>query len=355
MPIRIANPAARHALLAEEVERAVLEVLRSGRYVGGPVVAQAEAECARRFGRAGAVGVNSGTDALILALQAVGVRPGDEVILPALSFFATAGAVCALEAVPVIVDVREDATLDPEAARKARTARSKAVVPVHLYGTTAQRPDLDLPIVDDSAQAIGGQPPGSYGALSAVSTYPTKTWSAAGDGGFVVGDDPVLLDRVRRLSSHGLHGTPNLHEAVQGAVGRNSRLDAIHAAVLLAQAPRLDAWIDRRRALAARYDAALPEGVRPVPRDEGSPVHQYVVLVEERERVIEALVSDGIMPTAYYPRTLGQQPALADRAVVHACPVAEAIAARALALPVHERLSDEEADAVMAALHDAVA
>ncbi len=322
--------------------------------MGGRVGAVAAAVPARRFARRGAVGVNSGTDALILALQAVGVRPGDEVIIPALSFFATAGAVCALAATPVIVDVRADGCMDPEAAGKAVTARTRAVVPVHLYGNAAERPDLGVPVVDDAAQAIGGSPTRSNGDLSAVSTYPTKTWGAAGDGGFVVGDDEELLGRVRRLTSHGLKGVPHVHEDVAGAVGRNSRLDAIQAAVLLGQATQLDAWIAHRQRIARRYDAALPAGVTAVPRDAGSPIHQYVIQVADRDAVMARMIERGVVPSAYYPSALGSQQALQGRAVVHPAPVAEAIAARALALPVHERLTDADADAVMSALRAAV-
>ncbi|MFT4624067.1 MAG: dTDP-4-amino-4,6-dideoxygalactose transaminase [Myxococcota bacterium] len=343
--IRMVDLVARHSEVAEAVEAGVLDVLRSGRWVGGPVVAEAEALAAAWLGRREAVGVNSGTDALVLALQAVGVRPGHEVVVPALTFFATAGAVCAVGAVPVIVDVREDGCMDPDAARAACTSRTAAILPVHLYGTRATAPDLGVPVVDDAAQAIGASPPASIGALTAVSTYPTKTWGAAGDGGFVVGDD---VEAVRRLANHGIIG-PSHHAMVNGVVGRNSRLDAVQAAVLLGHAPSLPARIARRRRLAARYDAQLPSTVRPLPRDEGSPVHQYVVRVADRARVQAALAERGIQTAVYYPRTLCDQPALAH-AVRHATPVATALAREVLALPVHAGLEAEQVDRVCAAL-----
>ena len=348
MRVRMTDLAARHAEVAADVEARVLGVLRSGVAIGGPEVAAAEAEAARWFGRAHAVGVNGGTDALIFALQAVGVRPGDEVIVPALSFFATAGAVCAIGAIPVVADVLDDdGTLDPDAARAAWTPRTRAVVPVHLFGATAARPDLDLPIVDDAAQAIGADPPAAYGSLTAVSAYPTKTWGASGDAGFVLGDDPALLGRVRRLGNHGATG-PHHHEPIDGMVGRNSRLDAVQAAVLLGHAPRLAARVARRRAIAARYDRELPPTFRPLARGPGHPVHHYVVRVPDRARIRAALEAAGVETAIYYPRPLHHQPALAGRARGET-PVADALCTSLLALPVHDALDDDAVAAVLAA------
>lgn len=347
--IALTDIRARHRGVADRVERRVLEVLRSGRYVGGPVVAEAEACAARWFGRAGAVGTASGTDALILALQAVGVGPGSEVIVPALTFFATAGAVCAVGARPVIADVDARGCLDPAAAAAAETARTAAAVPVHLFGSCAEPPSVACAVVDDAAQAVGADPPASTGALSAVSTYPTKTWGGAGDGGFVVGDDPELLDRVRRLGRHGTT-EPNVHHPVHGAVGRNSRLDAVQAAVLLGHEEAIAARVARRRAIAARYDASLPPGLRALPRDPGSPVHQYVVLASHRTELVARLTAAEVQWAIYYPRTLGDQPALAH-AVVHPTPVADHLCAQMLALPAHAGMTDEQVDRVLEVLH----
>jgi len=346
--IALVDLAARHRDVADDVEARVLRVLRSGRWIGGPEVADAEALAASTFARRGAVGVNSGTDALMLALQAAGVRPGDEVVVPALTFFATAGAVLALRAVPVVVDVRDDGCMDPVAAARAIGPRTRAIVPVHLFGTQAEAPDDGVPIVDDAAQAVGGTPPRSIGILSAVSTYPTKTWGTAGDGGFVLSDDAGLLQRVRRLANHGHDG--DAFTAPDGQPGRNSRLDAVQAAVLLGHAPRLDAWVARRRALAARYDAGLPPKIRPLPRDAGSPVSQYVVLVPDRERVAALLADRGVETRVYYRRPLHHEPAIGTPAHT---PVADDLAARVLALPVHEHLSDADVDHVLAVLHEA--
>ena len=344
--VRIVDLAQRHREVAPEVEAAVLQVLRSGRYVGGPTVAEAERVAAQWFGRRRAVGVNSGTDALMLALQAVGVGPGDEVIVPALTFFATAGAVGALGATPVVVDVSEDGCMDPDRALAAVTSNTRAVIPVHLFGSLCPLPNVDLPVVDDAAQAIGGAPPRSVGVLSAVSCYPTKIWGAAGDGGFVVGDDPELLDRVRRLANHGMTESPHLHEKIGAFIGRNSRLDAVQAAILVAHATRLSARLERRRAIAARFDAEL--SCAPFPRGAGSPVQVYAVCVRERELAIERLREAHIEAAVYYPRSLSQQPAL--RPNTFETPVADRLCTQLLTLPCHAGMDDQAVDRVVSAM-----
>lgn len=347
--IRLADTAARYRDGAAATEAAVLAVLRSGRWIGGEVVAEAERSAAALFDRRYAVGVNSGTDALTLALLAAGVRADDDVIVPAVSFFATAEAVLAIGARPVFVDVRDDACLDPDAARRARTFRTAAIVPVHLYGTRCEAPDLGVPVVDDAAQAVGGTPSRACGALTAISTYPTKTWGGCGDGGFVLGDDRALVDRVRRLANHGMDGTPHVHDRVEGVIGRNTRLDAVQAAVLVHSAPRVAARVARRREIAARYDAELPPGARPVPRDPGSPVHVYAIRCRDRDRVHAALAARGVESGVYYPRPMYLQPAIGG--IPGSCPVAEALCAEVLAIPVRDDLADDDVTAVLAALH----
>lgn len=347
--IAFVDLAARHREAAHTIERRVLEVLRSGRWVGGPVVAEAEAVAARWLGSRGAVGVASGTDALALALQAVGVGPGDEVVVPALTFFATAGAALAIGAEVVVADVGPDGLLDPEAAGALVGPRTRAVVPVHLFGNRAVRPPGDLRVVDDAAQAIGTEPAPRVGVLAALSAYPTKTWGAAGDAGFVAGDDEDLLERVRRLGNHGAV-EPGVHARLGGHTGRASRLDAVQAAVLLGHAEVLAERIERRRRLARRYDDGLPPGVRPLPRQAGSSVHQYCVLVRERDRVRQALEGRGIATAVYYPVPLQRQPAL------RACragptPVADALCAEILALPIAD-CGEAEVERVLAALHE---
>jgi len=347
------NLVARHADAAAEVEAGVLAVLRGGRFVGGPVVAQAEAAVAALLGRRFGAGADSGTDALALALRALGIGPGDEVIVPAVSFFATAEAVLHTGARPVVVDVLPDRPLlDPDAARRALSPRTKAVVPVHLFGDGAPPLALGVPVVDDSAQAVGATPPRGQGLLVAVSFYPTKVLGAAGDGGLVASDDPALIDRVRRLGAHGMPA-PNLHERVAGHVGGNSRLDAIQAAVLLGHLPRLAGRIARRQALAARLDAAL--GGLPIPRDPGGPVSVYVIRHPRRDALAARLALQGISTSVYYPLPMSAQavldgsPAEARRRTPHAAAFCE----QALALPCHEDLSDADLDRLIAAVREA--
>ncbi len=345
--------AARHRTVAPEVEIRVLEVLRSGRWTGGPVVAEAEAMAASLLGRARAVGVASGTDALMLALQACGIGPGDEVLVPALTFFATAGAVIAAGASPVIVDVGPDALIDPASAAQAVGSKTRAVIPVHLFGNVATMPDLGLTVIDDAAQAVGSPLGGVRGGLTAVSTYPTKNWGAAGDGGFVAGDDAELVAAVRSLATHG-QVAPHVHESVAGVVGRVSRLDPIQAAVLLGHAPTLGERLDRRRRLAERYDAGLPEGVRPLKRQPEAAIHQYCVLVEDRATVIAALENAQIGHAVYYPRPLDAQPALAGCRTAPT-PTAHELARQLLALPIRASLTDDEVDRVLDVLTRAAA
>lgn len=330
--VPLVDLAARHREVADAVETRVLAVLRSGRWIGGPVVAQAEAVAARWLGARAAVGVASGTDALALALQAVGVGPGDEVVVPALTFFATAGAALGIGADVAVADVGPDGLLDPSRAAELAGPRTRAVVPVHLFGNRAERPPIDVPVVDDAAQAIGTDPSPRLGVLAALSAYPTKTWGAAGDAGFVAGDDEELLDRVRRLGNHGAV-EPGVHALHAGHAGRASRLDAVQAAVLLGHADVLAARVERRRRLAARYDAGLPPGVRPLPRQPGSSVHQYNVLVADRDRVRVALEAAGIGTAVYYPAPLHLQPALRGCRATPT-PVADGLCASLLALPI---------------------
>jgi dTDP-4-amino-4,6-dideoxygalactose transaminase len=346
--VALADLASRHAAVAERAERETTAVLRSGRWIGGETVARAEAAAAAFLGRRGAVGVASGTDALVLALQALGVGHGDEVIVPALTFFATAGAVRATGADVVVADVREDGLLDEEKARALVGPRTRAIVPVHLFGSVASAPNVDLAVVDDAAQAVGATPLPSCGRLTAISAYPTKTWGAAGDAGFVAGDDPELLDRVRRLGTHGATA-PHLHDLFGGHAGRASRLDAVQAAVLLAHAPLVSERVARRRAIAARYDRELPPGMRSLARSEGSAVLVYAVLAERRAALQDELEAAGIESAVYYPRPLDRQPALRS-ARSGPTPTASWLCDRLLALPVHEALEPQDVDRVLEVL-----
>ena len=343
--------AARHARLRQAVEAAVAEVLASGRYIGGIPLEYLESRLAARHGRAFCVGAGSGTGALRLLLQASGIGPGDAVVVPALTFGATAEAVLQVGARPVVVDVLPDAPLmDPAAAAAAVEAGAQAVLLVHLFGLQAPDPQLptgcDALLLDDAAQAIGRALPGGPSRAAALSFYPTKVLGAAGDGGAVLTDDAGLARRVRLLGSHGSEA-PHQHEAIAGHIGDNNRLDALQAAVLGVHLGDLDRRLARRRAIAARYDRDL--GLPAVAHDPESPVSVYCLLSPDRAGLAARLERAGIATARYYPRPLGQQPLLAGRATLHPSPNADVFCENALAIPCHEEMTEADVDAVIAA------
>lgn len=363
----MADLAAQHASLAEALERAALEVLRSGRYVLGPQVAALEAELAEDTGTRHGVGVSSGTDALLLALTALGVGPGDLVLTTAFSFAATAEVACRLGARPVFLDI-DPGTFNLSPAALARwledhpveRARVKALVPVHLFGQLAEMDELlrlaarhGIPVIEDAAQALGAscperRPAGSFGLAGCLSFYPTKNLGAAGDGGMIVTSDAAFAARLRSLGNHGGRG--------HAEVGGNFRLDELQAALLRVKRPHLPAWNAARRAHAAAYDAELPPWVgRPAVRwgDAHHARHHYVVTVEaaHRDALMGHLAARGVASEIYYPRPLHLTPAflhLGGRAGDH--PAAEHAAATALALPVFPELRPEQRARVVASV-----
>ncbi len=346
--MRLIDVPARDRPVREAALAAMGAVLESGRYLGGPAVEALEAALAARHGVAHAVTVGSGTDALLLGLQALGVGPGDEVVVPAVTFFSTAGAVLALGAIPVLVDVlAERPLLDPGAVAAAVGPRTRAVVPVHLFGDRAPALDLDLPVLEDGAQAVGCRP--VAGAAMTLSFYPTKVLGAAGDGGAVLTDDAALAARVRALGHHG-HQPDGRFARVGGAPARNCRLDAVQAAFLGVALADLDRRVARRRAIAAAYDAALP--VDRVLRDAGSPVSVYCVRHPNRDAFAARLRAAGVETRVYYPRPLGDEPALA-LVPRRPTPRADAFCREALALPVHAALSDDDVQRVIDAVCEA--
>jgi len=322
-------------------------------FIGGPWVAKAEALCARWIGCEQAVGVNSGTDALMLALQSLDIGAGDEVIVPALTFYATASAVLMTGATPIVVDVDDDALIDPHAIHRALSPRTRAVIPVHLFGIPAPRLDIgDVAIVDDAAQAIGATLGDRKGILTTVSAYPTKPWGAAGDAGFVCSDDPEQITKVRRLANHGTLA-PHRHARVGQHVGRNSRLDAIQAAYLVAQSPTVQPRRNRRRQIADRYDQGLPSAINPLRHDEDSALHHYVIRTPCRDAVQHALREANIDSAVYYPHPLNEQQALKP-IQSPPTPNAKRLSTELLALPSHAYLTDEDVDRVLSVLHDVV-
>jgi len=332
------------------VQEAIDRVVTRGWFVLGPEVEQFEAAFAAACGAPFAIGVGNGTDAISLALRALDIGPGDEVIVPAMTAAYTGLAVIAAGARPVIVDVDTDTlTIDPAACAAAVTARTRAIVPVHLYGQPA---DMDavrrvaerhsLAIVEDCCQAHlateNGVAVGTRADAAAFSFYPTKNLGALGDGGAVITANASVAARIRRLR-HG--GQSDRHHHVEAGV--NSRLDELQAAVLAARLPRLPHWTARRRALAAIYRRELPPWVTTIrERDPGHVYHLFPVRVPERDALQAHLASAGIETLIHYPVTLTKQPAFSTFGSPE-CPVAASAAGEVLSLPLHPRLTDADA------------
>ncbi|MDZ5660562.1 DegT/DnrJ/EryC1/StrS family aminotransferase [Nocardioides sp. S-58] len=358
--------ASQHAEIAAEVEAGMAAVFAATAFVDGPPVADFEHEYADFVGAEHCIGVGNGTDAVELALRAVGVGPGGEVLLPANTFVATAEAVSRIGAVPVPVDVDDDRLLlDPDRVEAAITERTQAVVAVHLFGQLAPMERLaaiceaaGVPLVEDAAQSqgarVGGRRAGGLGAIAATSFYPGKNLGAAGDAGAVTTDDATMAAEVRRLRNHG-SSTRYVHDVI----GMNSRLDTVQAVYLRAKLDRLEKWNELRVRAAARYDALLADvpGVRrPLLGAEGQHVwHLYVVRVAERDRVLAELSRAGIGAGIHYPYPVHLTGAYAHLGLgPGTAPVAEAAAGEILSLPMHPHLTEAMQDRVVEVLRSAV-
>lgn len=333
------------ATLLGPITDATARVLRSGTFVLGPEVLAFEAEIARFLGVSHAVGVSSGTDALVCALAALGIGANDEVITTPFTFVATAEAIRRVGARPRFVDVSEETLqLDAMQVSSAVSACTKAIVPVHLFGHAAELPDLGVPIVEDAAQAIGarvhGRRVGSSGELGCFSFFPAKPLGALGDGGLVVTSDAGLAERVRSLRQHG--ATRKHHYA---ALGGNYRLDALQAAVLRVKLPHLDGWLAQRRVLANAYAERLggvPQVRVPVTASGVEPAwSNYVIRVpsHDRDELAAFLGENGVETAIHYPTPLHLQPIFADLGHRESdFPVAERAAREVLALPLYPEL-----------------
>jgi dTDP-4-amino-4,6-dideoxygalactose transaminase len=374
------DPRPQNEPLLPEIKAAFERVLRSGAFVGGESVASFERSAARVLDVPHAIAVSSGTDALLVALMALGIGPGDLVITTPFTFFATAGAVRRLGAIPAFADIDESTlALDPERVAELLErhggprgggpsgGRPKVLLPVHLFGRAAHVAALtsicqrhDLALVEDVAQAFGaraeGRPLGGHGRLGCFSFYPTKNLGGLGDGGLVTTRDPELDRRVRALRNHGqgFGRRPYEHELVGG----NFRLDALQCVALETKLPHVPRWNDERVAIARRYDAGwrargLEGDVRPP--DAGPPgahvYHQYVVRVARREELKAFLAARGIGTAVYYPLPLHLQPCFRDLGLREgALPVAERAAREVLALPIWPGLAATEVDRVVDAV-----
>ncbi len=362
MPVALFHTDAPLAPLRAEIEERVAAVIAGGRFVLGPEVAAFEAEFADYLGVRHSIGVANGTDAITIALRAMGVEPGDEVVVPAFTFYATVEAAVNAGALPVFCDVdpaTRNVTVD--GVREVLTPRTKAIVAVDLFGCPAPVPELrelGLPVLEDAAQAAGarldGRMAGALGDVATFSFYPSKNLGCFGDGGAIVTDSDRVAELARALRFHG-----SLDKETFTHVGYNSRLDEVQAAILRVLLPQLDAWCDGRRAAARAYEEAglgqyveLPES----PRGTEPAWHLYAVSHPRADELIGALGDRGIGARGYYRTPLHRQPAMAPYAArTPPLPAAEQIAASNVALPMGPALTSEQAREVVVAVADALA
>jgi dTDP-4-amino-4,6-dideoxygalactose transaminase len=366
--LRTADPGAAYRALQPEIDAALREVLAGGRYVLGTVVESFERDFAAYIGCRHGIGVNSGTDALHLALRGLGIGAGDEVITVSHTAVATVAAIEMSGARPVLVDVeRERRTIAPAAAAAAIGPRTRAVVAVHLYGQPADLEALGqlcerhgLALIEDCAQAHGARAGaarvGSRGAVAAFSFYPTKNLGGLGDGGMIVTSDDALAERLRRLRQYGWSGSRESLEP-----GWNSRLDPLQAAVLAVKLRHLDAHNERRRALAARYARALADLPLRLPAERGGARHAWHLYVVEapdratRDSLLVHLHRSGIEAGVHYPVGVHAQPAYAGRLACGPLSVTDALAAAVLSLPLYPELAESAQDRVVDALRSGLA
>jgi dTDP-4-amino-4,6-dideoxygalactose transaminase len=369
VPVPLLDLQAQYAPLRDEILAAVTRVCDSGRFIMGPEVDGLERELAGALEVRDAIAVSSGTDAILATLMALGIGRGDEVVTSTYSFFATAGCVVRTGATPVLVDiVPETYNLDPAALEAAITPRTRAIIPVHLYGLCV---DMDpilaiaerhgVPVIEDACQAIGsrykGREAGSMGAAGCFSFFPSKNLGAFGDAGLVTTNDAHLAQEIRLLRNHGAE--PKYHHS---RIGGNFRLDAIQAAVLRVKLPHLERWTAMRRENAARYGqlfrAAGLAGRIGLPIELPGYHHifnQYVVRVPDRDGVRARMTASGVGTEIYYPIPFHLQECFASLGYARgAFPRAEAAADQTLALPIFGELTSEHQETVVAALAEAL-
>ncbi|PYS51361.1 MAG: erythromycin biosynthesis sensory transduction protein eryC1 [Acidobacteria bacterium] len=336
--------------LRDEIDSAIGQVLIGGRYILGPSMLAFEDEFARYCRAAIGIAVASGMDALSIALEALGIRPGDEVLVPAVSAAATAMAVTSVKAKPIFVDISPgDFNIDPAQALDRKTSRTRAVVPVHLYGMPARLKEIveaGVPVLEDAGQAHGSDARwgrcGSFGVAAAFSFYPTKNLGAYGDAGMIVTSDAAIAERSRLLRNYGQR--EHLSSEI---LGRNSRLDELHAAVLRVKLRTLDQWNRRRREIARIYRKALGELPLGMQAETGeSNYHLFVITTAERDKLRAHLASRGIPALVHYPIPLHRQKAFREFSP-EPCPHADLLCSRVLSLPIHAFLSNGEAERVI--------
>jgi dTDP-4-amino-4,6-dideoxygalactose transaminase len=368
-PVPLLDLAAQYQPLRAEILAAITRVCDTQRFINGPEVEALERELAAMIGVGDAIAVSSGTDALLVVLMALGIGPGDEVITPTFSFFATAGCVSRVGATPVFVDVDPITfNVDPAAVRRALTPRTKAILPVHLYGLCADMPALEaiardagVPIIEDAAQAIGaaigGRQAGAMGQAGCFSFFPSKNLGAFGDAGLVTTNDPGLGKELRLLRNHGAE--PKYYHS---RIGGNFRLDALQAAVLRVKAPHLADWTEARRRNADRYRQLFTadglEAAIELPVEPAGTYHiynQFVIRVRERDALREHLTRAGVGTEVYYPVPFHRQECFAGVPSGRGdFPVADRAAATSLALPIYGELTEADLAHVVAAIREFV-
>ena len=350
-----------YATIRRDVQSAIERVCEAQQFIMGPEVEAFEREAGEVIGVRHAIGVSSGTDALLVSLMALGIGPGDEVIAPTYTFFATAGCVSRLGATPVLVDVDpETFNIDPAAVERVISRRTRAIIPVHLFGLPAEMDALmplatagPIPIIEDAAQSIGarykGRVTGGIGLAGVLSFFPSKNLGAFGDAGLVVTNDAAFAREVRLLRGHGMEP-----KYFHRTVGGNFRLDALQAAVLRVKAPHLPRWSEARRRNADRYRRLFDErGLADMIRLPVEPAglhhiyNQFVIRAPRRDDLRAHLASRRIGTEVYYPVPIHRQECYAGRLNVH-CPVADEAAATSLALPIFGELTLEQQRHVVA-------
>ena len=356
-----------YAALKPSVDARIQRVLDHGQYILGPEVAELEAQLAAFTGSRHCITVASGTEALLIALMALDIQPGDEVITTPFTFAATAETIVLAGAKPVFVDVEPDtANIDVSLIEAKITPRTRALMPVGLYGQVADMAQINaiaarhgLAVIEDAAQSFGalyqGRRSCSLSTFGATSFFPSKPLGCYGDGGALFTDDDRLAQAAREIRVHGQSA-----RYTHTRVGVGGRLDTLQAAVLLAKLERFDWELQRRAQIGARYQALL-QGVEPslelmvVRPDRNSVYAQFTVMVDQRERVQAALKAAGVPTAVHYPRPLNQQPAYAQHCCPDCCPVSSRLAARVLSLPMSADLNEADQDRVVSALRRALA
>ncbi|MEJ2719077.1 MAG: DegT/DnrJ/EryC1/StrS family aminotransferase [Deltaproteobacteria bacterium] len=353
--------------IKNEVSQSIDRVVENQRFILGPEVEALEKEIAEYCGSKFAVGVSSGTDALLVSLMALGVSPGDEVITTPFTFFATVGAILRVGATPVFADIEPGTfNIDPTKVRHRITPKTKAIIPVHLFGQcadmdpiTAIAQEKGIPIIEDAAQAIGarykGRCAGNLGTLGCFSFFPSKNLGAFGDGGMVTTSDESLADRMRIVRNQG--AKPKYYHRM---VGGNFRLDAIQAAILRVKLKHLDAWSEKRRANAAFYTRRLHEAglspakvVTPTTVQQTHVFNQYVIRAKERDGLKEFLKANGVGTEIYYPSPMHLQECLIDRGYKKGdFPVTEMACESALALPIYAELTQSQKEYVVSKIEE---